>query len=68
MTFVWIVVAVAASIALLVLIGGLIFSNSAPQQAAVAGISLAIAGIPYVFAKSIAALEDLHDQRGRDRQ
>jgi hypothetical protein len=43
----------SAIVAAIFLALGLAFSNGAPQEAAVAAIALAIAVIPYVFAKCV---------------
>jgi hypothetical protein len=57
MKFFWVCVALAAALAALVLVGGLATANGAPQQAAVAAVAVAIAVIPYIFARAIEGWE-----------
>lgn len=58
------VVFICAIIGALVAIGGLMFSKGAPQEAAAAGMALAITVIPYVIFK-VAAEVRANAQRDR---
>jgi hypothetical protein len=53
MKFFWLATAVAASFAVVVLLGTLATSTGAPQQAAGAAVAVAVAVIPYVFTRAI---------------
>jgi ABC-type spermidine/putrescine transport system permease subunit II len=52
----WVVTAVASAIGLLILFSALGNSNSAPQQAAGAGMAIACAAIPYIFTRCMEGI------------
>lgn len=52
----WVLCLMFSIIAGLVLLAGLMTATSAPQQGAVAAIAVAIAVIPYCFAKAVSEL------------
>lgn len=51
-TVLWVGALMGALLGGVVLVGGILTSNSAPQEAAVAGIACACVGVPYVLARS----------------
>jgi hypothetical protein len=55
-TFCWIVTILSCVIAGIQLFDTLLRSQSAPQQAAGAGLAIAIAVIPYVFSRAVSEL------------
>lgn len=54
--FCWIVVLLAACLAAILLVFGMASAGSAPQQAVVASLAVAIIVIPYCFARAVTEL------------
>jgi len=52
----WVVALAGAVVAGVVAVSGIMNAQSAPQEAAAAGMAVAIAVIPYVFARAVQAL------------
>ena len=52
----------------LVLVGGLVLSNGAPQEAAVAGVALACAVLPYCLARAAHAISSINSETERWEQ
>jgi hypothetical protein len=63
MVFFYVVTAIMTVIATIVLIGGLAKATGSPQEAAVAAIAVAIAVLPYIFARCV---EKASGPRGKD--
>ncbi len=59
---IWIAVMVAAVIALLVFIIGVTAANGAPQEAAASAMAVAIAAIPYIFARAVSELRNTRSE------
>lgn len=55
-TLLWIVTIAGSIFGGLILALGLLFANGAPQQAAVAGISISLAVIPYCLARAVSEI------------
>lgn len=59
--FSWVVTLIAACLAGLTLLVGLLTANGAPQQAAVGAIAVAMAIVPYVFTRAVEGLSARKD-------
>lgn len=57
--FMWIVTIIMSLIGAVVGFGGMHLANSAPQEAAAAGMGLACAVIPYCIAKALTEIRSL---------
>lgn len=54
--FCWVITLICCCIGTFVVVLGLLSAHGAPQEAAVAGIGLAIAAIPYIFSRAVSEL------------
>lgn len=68
MKFLLFLAAIASVVAGFVLVGGLMSSSSAPQQAAVAACAVAIAVIPYVFARAAQLWQQADDRAEQHKE
>jgi hypothetical protein len=55
-SFFYVIALLASLLAGLILVLGLVTANGAPQESAVAAIAVAVAVIPYVFARAVEKL------------
>src|SRR5688572_18489014 len=62
--FCWIVCLLASVVSALFLVSGLSSAESAPQEASIAAISVAIVVIPYVFTKAIEGIYKSEERFG----
>ena len=61
--FCWVITIIASILAAFVLIGTVVGSSGAPQEAAGAAISAAIVIIPYVFTKAVEGLTNRAEEQ-----
>jgi len=54
--FFWLITLIASMVGAIILIIGLRISGSAPQEASVAAIAIAIAALPYIFTKAVEGM------------
>jgi|GEM_PF-4946742 len=57
----WVGVCGAVCISGLILLGGMTSANGAPQEAVVICLALAVAVIPYIFARAITEIAKMND-------
>ncbi len=57
-TFVWVLVIIGAIVGGITFIAGMLFSKSAPQEAASAAAGIAFVVIPYCFARAFCEIWD----------
>ena len=68
MALAWIWALLGSLVGCAVLVGGVSTAESSPQEAAIAGIALAIAVMPYCFARSLSAIRSGSNAMRKEEQ